>query len=66
MLKKCALVIWLVSAANLQADDIYKVIDENGRVQFTQFPPYKDAEELKLKNNTKGSTSNKKNNNSNA
>lgn len=66
MLTKCALVICLVNAVSLQADDIYKVIDENGRVQFTQFPPYKDAEKLKLKNNTKDSVANKKNNNSNA
>ena len=44
------LVVCAVYAASLQAEDIYKVIDENGRVQFTQFPPYKDAQRLKLKN----------------
>jgi hypothetical protein len=51
MVTRLALVVGLVFAASLQAADVYRVIDENGRVQFTQFPPYKDAEKLKLKNN---------------
>jgi len=50
MITKLFLVACLISAGSLQAADVYKIIDENGRVQFTQFPPYKDAEKLKLKN----------------
>ena len=44
MLTKLVLFVCLLYAISLQAADVYKVIDENGRVQFTQFPPYKDAE----------------------
>ena len=51
----------LVCAASLKAADVYKVIDENGRVQFTQFPPYKDAEKLNLKNSQKEPVNNKEN-----
>ena len=44
------LLMAVASTMNLYATDVYKVIDENGRVQFSQFPPYKDAEKMKLKN----------------
>jgi len=32
--------------------DIYKVIDENGRVKFTQIPPHKDAKKEEVKNSS--------------
>ena len=61
MLTKLVLFVCLLCAISLQAADVYKVIDENGRVQFTQFPPYKDAEKLKLKNSGKEPISNNNN-----
>ncbi len=35
------------------ATDIYRIVDENGRVQYTQIPPYKDASKMQLKGVTK-------------
>lgn len=52
-----------MSIASIQADDIYKTIDENGRVQFSQFPPYKDAEKVKIKSSKKNLQSTNKNSN---
>ena len=31
------------------ATDVYRVVDENGRVYYSQIPPYKGAEKIKLK-----------------
>ena len=58
MVIRLALIIYLMHTVSLQAADVYKVIDENGRVKFTQFPPYKDAEKLKLKNSGTDSVNN--------
>ena len=33
----------------LLATDIYRTEDENGRVHFSQIPPYKDAQKIQLK-----------------
>ena len=41
-----ALLIFIV---NTSVAEIYKTIDEKGRVVFTQFPPTKDAQEYKIK-----------------
>ena len=64
MRTKIVLVVCLISAVSLQAADVYKIIDENGRVKFTQFPPYKDAEKLKLDNSDKNQVRNDNNNSS--
>lgn len=49
MIVRSILIVSLIFASGIQAEDVYKVIDENGRIQFTQFPPYKGAEKLKIK-----------------
>ena len=53
MLARLFFVACLMSLVSIHAEDIYKTFDENGRVQFSQFPPYKDAEKLKLKSKEK-------------
>tara|TARA_R110002096_G_scaffold95817_4_gene214466 strand:+ start:534 stop:995 length:462 start_codon:yes stop_codon:yes gene_type:complete len=45
---KLVLIASIAYAINLHATDVYKVIDENGRAQYTQIPPYKDAQKVKL------------------
>jgi len=35
------------SAANCA--DVYRIVDKNGRVQYSQIPPYKGAEKVKIK-----------------
>ena len=62
MIVRCALIFSLICASGLQAEDVYKVIDENGRIQFTQFPPYKGAEKLKLKGSNNDSADNQQDN----
>ncbi len=57
MITRLFLVVYLLTVTCTYADDVYKTIDENGRVQFSQFPPYKDAEKLKLKNSGNNSVS---------
>ncbi len=52
------LVFILVYSIPAIATDVYRTVDENGRVKFSQFPPYKDAEKLKLKNSQKGVSGN--------
>lgn len=43
------ILFFLVSwSLNLHATDVYRIVDENGRVQFSQFPPYKGAEKIQL------------------
>lgn len=37
------------------ATDIYRFVDEDGRVQYSQFPPYKDAEKIHIKADHKNS-----------
>ncbi len=50
-----------MSAVGIYADDVYKIFDENGRVQFSQFPPYKGAEKVKLTSSEKNPPSANKN-----
>ncbi|MFK7794050.1 MAG: DUF4124 domain-containing protein [Gammaproteobacteria bacterium] len=57
MLARCFVVSCFLSITYIQADNVYKTYDENGRVQFSQFPPYKDAEKVKLKNSATNSSS---------
>lgn len=60
MIARLFLAVCLMSASYIYAGDVYKTIDENGRIQFSQFPPYKGAEKVKLKNsgnNSSGSQS---------
>ena len=58
MIVRGVLILGLIFAFDLQAEDVYKIIDENGRIQFTQFPPYKGAEKLKLKGSNNDSADN--------
>lgn len=39
----------MVSHVSL-ATEVYRIIDENGRVNYSQIPPYKGAEKITLKN----------------
>ena len=52
-MKKCSclfLLLLLVTQQGLTTD-VYRIVDENGRVNYSQIPPYKGAEKVKLKNN---------------
>lgn len=50
IVKRYLLYVFLaVFGQGLQATDVYRTVDENGRVHFSQFPPYKDAEKVQLK-----------------
>ena len=57
---KCYVIFFAILAYSFSASatDVYRTIDENGRVKFSQFPPYKDAEKLKLKNSNKDASRN--------
>ncbi|MDW3096092.1 MAG: DUF4124 domain-containing protein [Gammaproteobacteria bacterium] len=55
------LLVILINSISANATDVYRIVDENGRVQFSQFPPYKDAEKIKLRNSSTGAGDNSQN-----
>lgn len=43
-MKYCAILFVYISFSfTATAADIYRIVDENGRVHYSQIPPYKDA-----------------------
>ncbi len=61
MIKSLLTIIFLLSTQLAIGTEVYRMVDENGRVVYSQIPPYKDAEKLKLKSSgadTNSTTSN--------
>ncbi len=59
---RLVLVFYLMCAASLHAEDVHRVIDENGRIKFTQFPHYKGAVKFQFKNKSTDPIDNNANN----
>lgn len=49
MNKTTILFIILSYSLPVAATNVYRIVDENGRVHYSQIPPHKDAEKVKLK-----------------
>ena len=53
----------LFMMCGLHAAEVYKVIDEHGRVHYSQIPPHNDAEKVNLKSSNNQATNNGRNDN---
>lgn len=51
MLRTVLLVLFLTSLDVVTATNVYRVVDEHGRVSYSQIPPHEGAEKIKLKRN---------------
>ncbi len=51
MMRTVLLVFFLTGLNIVTATNIYRVVDEHGRVSYSQIPPYEGAEKIKLRRN---------------
>lgn len=49
-MKFYAILIMIFAFCNsANSADVYRIVDENGRIQYSQIPPYEGAEKIKIK-----------------